>query len=108
MIETGSKKAKRLMLDPARQYVTTMINAAIDRFKATSNRLETKVFSTCLNAKSTMEIAFEYQGLRKEMARRVFQRTVTDGELGCDTETIIYPEDVDSMVRAYQSHARAQ
>ena len=95
IIEKGPKRGKRLMLDPARQYVSTMINAAIDRFKATSDRLETRIFSSCLDAKSTMEIAVEYQGLRKEMTRRVFQRNVTDGEHDCDTETITFPEDVD-------------
>jgi hypothetical protein len=100
IIDSGEYKGQPLRVDPATNYLSTALNLAKAKFLS-SGTSATKLFFTCLNPKAG---TFESQwllGVKKEINRLCFQRTMQAGEELDNSETPLYLELFRLMNRAY-------
>ncbi|XRB19838.1 hypothetical protein RI054_22g96850 [Pseudoscourfieldia marina] len=96
-----SKENEQLSINPAANYLTTLINLAKARV-ATSERKETRMFFTCLEKNSATEESAWLEGLKHNMKRVIFERQKEHGELIDKSATPIYSDTIRACVRAYQ------
>jgi len=95
--ETGQNKGELLRISSVLGYLGCLINLASTKFKAKGNP-QTLLFLTCLDSKSSTEHAMWLRGLRKNVTRELFQRTIEQGDPLDDTEIPVYLNDIRAMV----------
>jgi hypothetical protein len=103
--ETGSggdKQEKHLRVDPATNYLSTIINLAKIRFIPPS--AASSLFFTCLNPKAGTQPSTWLNGVKNQMIRTCFQRSMESGEEIDNSETPLYFRIFCLMLRAYSRH----
>ena len=99
LIEIGDSKGQHLRVDPATNYFSTSINLAYTKFHANGSA-KTKLFFTCLNIKAGTAESKWMIGMKKEIQRVCFTRSMAAGEELDHSETPIYHHSILLMIRA--------
>jgi hypothetical protein len=99
VIEGGDNKGQHLRVDSATNYFTTAINLAYAKFHA-SGSAKSKLFFTCLNIKAGTQDAKWMAGIKKEITRVCFQRSMAAGDELDNSETPLYHHSIQLMIRA--------
>ncbi len=100
LIEVGESKGQFLKVDPVTNYFSTSINLAFVKFHAKGSD-KTKLFFTCLNFKAGTPESKWLIGMKKEITRVCFQRSIAAGEELDHSETPLYHKLFRLMIRAY-------
>lgn len=97
---TGQYNGHKLSLGSVEDYLGCLLNLAAARFKATGD-LKTKMFFTCLDAKSTTDQARWLQKLKAhKIVRILFQRAMESGEVMDKSVPPIFLQEVRRLCEA--------
>ena len=99
-ISTGPYKNHHLSADVATNYMNSVINSSIAKFKG-SPTTETLLFATCIDPHSKTEPAKEFFRIKKNMIRIIHQRAVSEGEQMDKSATPIYRFQLLLIITAY-------
>ena len=106
-IETGQYKGNGLSHETAANYLSSIINQAAARFKATGSNTA-KLFFTCLDTNATTDSAKWLHGLKNTMTRKYFEDAKMDPGCRLDkSATPLYLEHVEAMIKAYAQEGSA-
>jgi hypothetical protein len=87
LIEVGESKGQFLKVDPVTNYFSTSINLAFVKFHAKGSD-KTKLFFTCLNFKAGTPESKWLIGMKKEITRVCFQRSIAAAGIFHSNETV--------------------
>ena len=108
-ISTGPYKNHHLSADSAANYMNSIINSSIAKFKG-SPTIEHKslLFATCIDPHSKTEPAKEFFRIKKNMIRIIHQRAVSEGEQMDKSATPIYRFQLLLIITAYALFGTAE
>jgi hypothetical protein len=108
LIDTGTHKGKHLSTDTALNYLSSAMNQASSRFKATTVSDATRLFFTCLDPNSFTDEAQWLKRVKKEVIRWNFQRAMLAGEKMDHSAEPLFLEDVKAMCKSYAKEGSRQ